>query len=48
MQVQNQQNQHPIIIQTSPMQGQQILHVGQSNAQSTPVYINTTQQSTDD
>lgn len=46
MQVQNQAN-HPIIIQTSPMQGQQILQVGQS-PQTTGVYINTTQQSTDD
>lgn len=33
MQIQNQQNSQPIIIQTSPMQGQQILQVAQSPTQ---------------
>ena len=47
MQVQNQTNQHPIIIQTAPMQGQQILQVAQS-PQTTGVYINTVQTKAED
>lgn len=42
MQIQNQTNQQPIIIQTSPMQQQtQILHVAQ-NPTTGNVYLNTT------
>lgn len=48
LQLQNQTNQHPIIIQqNAPMQGQQLLQVGQS-AQPSGVYINIAQPSQDD